>query len=173
VDVVTAETPFYAESGGQVGDRGWITTDAGARIEITDTQKIGGGVVAHRGIVREGALAVGDRVRLAIDGARRAAARVSHSATPLAHGALRRRLGAHVKQAGSLVDPTKLRFDFSHHKPIAPDDLRAIEDEVNAEIRANVEVTSEEMSYDDAIKAGAARRLRRAARPPARAAGAG
>jgi alanyl-tRNA synthetase len=155
VDVVTAETPFYAESGGQVGDRGWITTDAGARIEVLDTQKIGGGVIAHRGIVRDGAVSVGERVRLAIDVARREASRLNHSATHLAHAALRHRLGTHVKQAGSLVDPTKLRFDFSHHKAVSADDLRAIEDDVNAQIRANAEVTTEEMSYDDAVKAGA------------------
>jgi alanyl-tRNA synthetase len=155
VDVVTAETPFYAESGGQVGDRGWITTDAGARIEVVDTHKIGGGVIAHRGVVREGAVSVGDRVRLAIDVARREAARLNHSATHLAHAALRHRLGTHVKQAGSLVDPTKLRFDFSHHKAVSADDLRAVEDEVNAHIRANAEVTVEEMPYDDAVKAGA------------------
>jgi alanyl-tRNA synthetase len=155
VDVVTAETPFYAESGGQVGDRGWITTAAGLHVEIEDTHKIAGTVIAHRGVVREGAVAVGDRVVLVIDAGRREAARLNHSATHLAHGALRRRLGTHVKQAGSLVDPTKLRFDFSHHKPVSPEDLRAVEDEVNAEIRANVEVTSEEMSYDDAVKAGA------------------
>ncbi|HXJ35317.1 MAG TPA: alanine--tRNA ligase [Candidatus Eisenbacteria bacterium] len=155
VDVVTAETPFYAESGGQVGDRGWITTASGARIEVQDTHKIAGAVVAHRGVVRQGAIAVGDRVRLAIDAARREAARLNHSATHLVHGVLRRRLGPHVKQAGSLVDPQKLRFDFNHHKPVSPDELQAIEDEVNAEIRANVEVTQEEMSYDDAIRAGA------------------
>jgi alanyl-tRNA synthetase len=155
VDVITAETPFYAESGGQVGDHGWITTAAGARVEIDDTQKIAGSVIAHRGTVRQGGLTVGERATLAIDVPRREAARLNHSATHLAHGVLRRRLGAHVKQAGSLVDPTKLRFDFSHHKPVAPDELRAVEDEVNAQIRANVEVTSAEMSYDDAIKAGA------------------
>jgi alanyl-tRNA synthetase len=125
VDVVTAETPFYAESGGQVGDRGVITTSGGARVEVTDTQKLGGGVIVHRGVVREGALSVGDRVTLAIDEARREASRLNHSATHLVHGALRRRLGAHVKQAGSLVDPTKLRFDFSHHKPVAAEELRA------------------------------------------------
>jgi alanyl-tRNA synthetase len=155
VDVVTAETPFYAESGGQVGDRGEITTDAGARIEVLDTQKLGGKVVVHRGVVRQGAIEVGQRVRLAIDAERREASRLNHSATHLAHAALRRRLGTHVKQAGSLVDPTKLRFDFSHHKPVSPDELRAVEDDVNAQIRANAEVTVEEMKYDDALKAGA------------------
>src|SRR5262249_47176264 len=98
---------------------------------------------------------VGQRVRLAIDVTRREASRLNHSATHLAHAALRRRLGAHVKQAGSLVDPTKLRFDFSHHKPVSPDELRAVEDDVNAQIRANAEVSVEEMKYDDALKAGA------------------
>jgi alanyl-tRNA synthetase len=155
VEVIVAETPFYAESGGQVGDRGWITTGAGARVEVLDTHKLPGGLIAHRGIVRQGAVAVGDRVRLGIDVARREAARLNHSATHLAHGALRHRLGTHVKQAGSLVDPTKLRFDFSHHKPVSADELRAIEDDVNAQIRANAEVTTEEMSYDAAVKAGA------------------
>ncbi len=155
VDVVTAETPFYAESGGQVGDRGWLETGAGAKVEVTDTQKLAPTVVAHRGVVREGALAVGDRVRLRIDAARRDAARLNHSATHLLHAALRRRLGEHVKQAGSLVTPERLRFDFSHHGPVDDGALRDIEDETNAYIRANAEVTTEEMSYDDAIKAGA------------------
>jgi alanyl-tRNA synthetase len=155
VDVVTAETPFYAESGGQVGDRGWLETGAGARVEVTDTRTIAPDVIAHRGVVRRGAISVGDRVRLAIDGARREAARLNHSATHLVHAALRSRLGPHVKQGGSLVDPDHLRFDFSHHKPVSEDELRAIEDDVNAFVRANVEVTSEEMAYHDAIKAGA------------------
>jgi len=155
VRVVTAETPFYAESGGQVGDRGWITTDGGARLEVLDTQKIAPDVIAHRCVVREGTVRVDERVRLAIDVARREAARLNHSATHLAHAALRHRLGTHVRQAGSLVDPAKLRFDFNHHKPVADAELQAIEDEVNATIRANLPVTSEEMAYDDAIKAGA------------------
>ena len=155
VDVITAETPFYAESGGQVGDRGVIATDAGARVEIEDAQKIGTGVVAHRGVVRQGAISVGDRVRLTIDAEQREAVRLNHSATHLVHAALRHRLGPHVKQSGSLVDRERLRFDFSHHKPVSEDDRRAIEDEVNAAIRANAEVTSEEMSYDAAIEAGA------------------
>jgi alanyl-tRNA synthetase len=155
VDVITAETPFYAESGGQVGDRGWLVSDAGARVEVLDTFKIAPAVVAHRGVVRQGAVSVGDRVRLRIDAARREAVRLNHSATHLLHASLRNRLGAHVKQSGSLVDPGHLRFDFSHHKPVSEDELHAIEDDVNAWIRANAEVTSEEMSYDDAIRAGA------------------
>src|SRR5205814_1785479 len=154
VDVVTAETPFYAESGGQVSDRGWLETGAGAKVEVTDTQKLAPAVIAHRGVVREGELAVGDRVHLRIDAARRDAARLNHSATHLLHAALRRRLGEHVKQAGSLVTPERLRFDFSHHRPVDDGTLRDIEDETNAYIRANAEVTAEEMAYDDAIKAG-------------------
>jgi alanyl-tRNA synthetase len=112
-------------------------------------------VIGHRGVVRQGPLAVGDRVRLRIDLTRREAARLNHSATHLLHAALRRRLGEHVKQAGSLVTPDRLRFDFSHHKPVEPETLRAVEDDVNAYVRANAAVTAEEMSYDQAIKAGA------------------
>src|SRR5207247_4391356 len=152
VDVVTAETPFYAESGGQVGDRGWLQTATGARVEVVDTQRLAPTVVAHRGVVREGMLAVGDHVRLRIDPERRHGARLNHSATHLLHAALRRRLGEQVKQAGSLVTPERLRFDFSHHKPVDDAALRDIEDETNAYIRANAEVTAEEMSYDDAIR---------------------
>jgi alanyl-tRNA synthetase len=155
VDVVTAETPFYAESGGQVGDRGWIETDAGARLEVTDSVKIAPTVVGHRAVVRQGALAVGDRVRLRIDTERREAARLNHSATHLLHAALRRHLGEHVKQAGSLVSPDRLRFDFSHHRPVDEETLAAVEADVNAWIRANAEVTVEEMRYDDAVRAGA------------------
>ena len=95
------------------------------------------------------------QARLRLDVARREAARLNHSATHLVHAALRRRLGEHVKQAGSLVAPDRLRFDFSHHKPVDADVLRAIEDDVNAWIRANAEVTTEQMAYDDAIRAGA------------------
>jgi alanyl-tRNA synthetase len=155
VDVIVAETPFYAESGGQVGDRGWIETAGGTLVEVRDTQYVAPGVTAQRGIVRRGAIAVGDRVRLRIDAERREAARLNHSATHLLHAALRRRLGAHVRQAGSLVAPERLRFDFSHHRPVGAEELLAIEDEVNAWVRANAEVTSEEMAYDDAIRAGA------------------
>src|SRR4029077_19708064 len=103
----------------------------------------------------QGAISVGDRVRLEIDAQRREAVRLNHSATHLLHASLRNRLGAHVKQSGSLVDPGHLRFDFSHHKSIGEDELHAIEDDVNAWVRANAEVTDEEMSYDDAIRAGA------------------
>ena len=155
VDVVTAETPFYAESGGQVGDRGRLETAGGTRVEVEDTQKIAPNVIAHRGTVRRGALAVGDRVHMRIDAERRNAARLNHSATHLLHAALRHRLGAHVRQAGSLVTPERLRFDFNHGGPVDEAALRDIENETNAFIRANAEVWTEEMRYDDAIKAGA------------------
>ncbi|HLY36965.1 MAG TPA: alanine--tRNA ligase [Candidatus Binatia bacterium] len=155
VDVVTAETPFYAESGGQVGDRGWLETPSGARVEVTDTVKIAPTVVGHRGVVRQGALSVGDTVVMRIDAERRERARLHHSATHLLHAALRRRLGEHVKQAGSLVTPERLRFDFNHTGPVDEAALRDVEDETNAYIRANAEVRSEEMPYDEAIKAGA------------------
>ena len=156
VDVVTAETPFYAESGGQVGDRGWLETRDGAtRVEVLDTQKIAPAVVAHRGVVRQGAVSVGDRLWLRIDVARREAARLNHSATHLVHAALRHQLGPHVRQAGSLVTPERLRFDFNHTRPVGEGPLAEIEDEVNAQIRGNLEVWSEELPYDQAIKAGA------------------
>jgi alanyl-tRNA synthetase len=155
VEVIVAETPFYAEGGGQVGDRGVLVSERGARIIIEDTHRLSPTVVAHRGVVREGAIAVGDRVTLELDSERRERVRLNHSATHLAHAALRARLGMHVKQAGSLVDPERLRFDFNHHKPVSAAELQAIEDDVNAMIRDNVEVTQEEMRYDDAIKAGA------------------
>jgi len=155
VVLVTAETPFYAEGGGQVGDRGWVTTSEGGRVEIEDTKRIGRGAVAHHGIVRAGDIGVGDRVRLGIDVAHRERTRLNHSATHLMHAALRHRLGAHVQQAGSLVAPERLRFDFNHHHPVSELEIEAIETEVNEQIRTNLSVTSDEMAYDDAIAAGA------------------
>jgi alanyl-tRNA synthetase len=155
VVIVTPETPFYAEGGGQVGDHGWIETHEGGRVEVEDTKRIGRGAVAHHGVVRAGDVGVGDRVRLEIDAALRERTRLNHSATHLMHAALRHRLGAHVQQAGSLVAPDRLRFDFSHHQAATEADLEAIETEVNEQIRANLAVTGEEMAYDDAIAAGA------------------
>jgi len=155
VQVVTAETPFYGESGGQVGDRGVIETPDGSLVEITDTQKPRPDLIVHVGTVRRGHLGVGSRVRLRVDRERRDAARLNHSATHILHAVLRRRLGEHVRQAGSLVAPDRLRFDFSHSGPIDERTQSAIENEVNAHIRENAEVTTTEMAYDDAIKAGA------------------
>ncbi|MEB2284401.1 MAG: alanine--tRNA ligase [Polyangiaceae bacterium UTPRO1] len=154
-ELVTEETPFYGESGGQVGDVGKITSERGDELEVLDTVRHGPELVVHRVRVLAGGIAPGDRVRLTIDAARRERIRLNHSATHLMHGVLRERLGAHVRQAGSLVAPDRLRFDFSHTGTISPADLDAMEDEINARIRANVECVSEEMSYEDAMKRGA------------------
>jgi alanyl-tRNA synthetase len=155
VEVVVAETPFYAESGGQVGDRGTIETARGGLIEISDTQKLEPGIVLHQGRVVRNAVAVGDPVLLNVDWDRREATRLNHSATHILHAVLREVLGTHVRQAGSLVAPDRLRFDFSHFKPIDGPALEEIEVRVNAYVRANAEVSHAEMAYDDAIKLGA------------------
>jgi alanyl-tRNA synthetase len=155
VEIVTAETPFYGESGGQVGDTGRIETSRGDVVEILDTQKPQPFLVVHRGRVRRGAIQAGDRVRLVIDAGRREATRLNHSATHILHSALRELLGTHVRQAGSLVSPDRLRFDFTHTSPVKDDVLERIEDLVNTHIRENAEVTSEEMSLNDALKKGA------------------
>ncbi len=154
-EVVTEETPFYGESGGQVGDVGTIETERGDRLEVLETLRPSADLVVHRVRVVRGALAPGDRVRMQIDESRREAIRLNHSATHLLHGVLRERLGGHVRQAGSLVAPDRLRFDFNHIAAISPQELDALEDEVNARIRANVECTATEVSFDDAMKLGA------------------
>lgn len=155
VEIVTAETPFYGESGGQVGDFGRLETDRGDVVEILDTQKPQPSLIVHRGRVVRGAIHVGDRVRLTIDTARREAVRLNHSATHIMHSALREMLGPHVRQAGSLVTPDRLRFDFTHTSPVKEETLQRIEDLVNAHIRENAAVTTEEMSLNDALKSGA------------------
>ncbi|MBI3797957.1 MAG: alanine--tRNA ligase [Deltaproteobacteria bacterium] len=155
VEIITAETPFYGESGGQVGDVGRLETPRGDLVDIFDTQKPQAAVVVHRGRVVRGAIQVGDRVRLTIDAERREATRLNHSATHILHAALREILGAHVRQAGSLVAPDRLRFDFTHTSPVKDEALERIEDLVNVHIRENAEVTTEEMSLTDALKSGA------------------
>ncbi|MGH7789060.1 MAG: alanine--tRNA ligase [Candidatus Binatia bacterium] len=155
VYLVAAETPFYGESGGQSGDRGTIETADGALVEVTETLRPRPDLTVHVGTVVRGALHIGERARLKVDAARREATRLNHSATHLLHGALRRHLGDQVRQAGSLVAPERLRFDFSQPAPIDEATLGRIEDDVNAAIRANAEVTVDEMAFDDAIKAGA------------------
>ena len=155
VEIVTAETPFYGESGGQMGDTGRIETSRGDVVEVLDTQKPQSFLVVHRGRVQRGAIQAGDRVRLVIDAERREAIRLNHSATHVLHSALRELLGAHVRQAGSLVTPDRLRFDFTHTSPVKDDMLERIEDVVNTHIRENAEVTSQEMSLTDALKSGA------------------
>src|SRR5262249_22043994 len=155
VEIITAETPFYGESGGQVGDVGRMETARGDLVEIFDTQKPQPSLVVHRGRVVRGVIQVGDRVRLTIDAERRETVRLNHSATHILHAALREILGTHVRQAGSLVAPDRLRFDFTHTSPVKEDALERIEDLVNAHIRENAEVTTEEMSLTDALKSGA------------------
>jgi len=152
--VVLDRTPFYAESGGQVGDRGELA-GANGSFTVEDTQKIQAEVFGHKGELKAGRLRVGERVMAAVDCAARARAAWNHSATHLMHAALRKVLGAHVQQKGSLVDAQRTRFDFSHNEPISDAQLRQVEDLVNREIRHNTEISVRVMKYDDAIKAGA------------------
>jgi alanyl-tRNA synthetase len=155
---VTAETPFYPEGGGQVGDQGVIETqDGAAQFEVTDTLKQGSQIF-HIGRIKRGAAGdfePGKLVRLTVDRARREAAMLNHSATHILHAVLRERLGKSVRQAGSLVAPDRLRFDFSHPGQVQDEELYKIEHEVNAHIREDAGVTAEEMAYDAAIKGGA------------------
>jgi alanyl-tRNA synthetase len=151
--VVLEGTPFYAESGGQVGDSGALVGPQG-RFEVVDTQRLGG-AYAHVGKVASGRLKVGDRVEARVDEARRTAIRSNHSATHLLHAALRKVLGTHVTQKGSLVAPDKLRFDFSHYAAVTSDELKRIEQLVNAEIRANAPAETQLMQYDAAVASGA------------------
>jgi alanyl-tRNA synthetase len=152
--VVLDRTPFYAESGGQVGDRGELAGPAGT-FRVEDTQKIQAEVFGHHGAQQTGVLRVGDEAGAQVDAASRRRTMWNHSATHLMHAALRQVLGKHVEQKGSLVTPERTRFDFSHPKPVAEEDLRRVEALVNAEIQRNDEVTARIMKYDDAIRAGA------------------
>lgn len=155
VVILTNQTPFYGESGGQTGDSGRISSVAGFAGEVTDTAKPLGRLHAHQVTITAGEVAVGDNVQLEVDNARRDRIRANHSATHLVHAALRNRLGGHVTQKGSLVAEERLRFDFSHPSALTPEDVAAIEAEVNAEIRANEAVSTRLMSPDDAVAAGA------------------
>jgi alanyl-tRNA synthetase len=155
IEILTAETPFYGESGGQVGDRGTIQTSRGDRLEVIDTQHPTPQLTAHRARVKKGRVQVGDRVQLAVDPRHRQKTRLNHSATHILHAVLRRELGGHVRQAGSLVAPDRLRFDFHHSGPIADEKLAMIEAEVNRHIREDAGVTINEMNYQDALGAGA------------------
>ncbi len=154
VDLVLEATPFYGEGGGQLGDKGTIGF-AGGRVRIVDAKKPLPGLIVHRGIVEEGALRSGDAVRAQVDDELRDATRRNHTATHLLHAALRMVLGDHVKQAGSLVGPDRLRFDFTHFSPLTPAELQEIEDRVNAEILRNTKVETELLSYQEAMKTGA------------------
>ncbi len=153
--VVVNQTPFYGESGGQVGDAGVIFSAGGAEVAVSDTLKKLGAVWAHVGTVTKGTLKVGDVVELRVDGERRSAIRANHSATHLLHEALRHRLGDHVTQKGSLVAPERLRFDISQPTGLSAADIAAIEDEVNRRVLANSEVITRLMSPDEARAQGA------------------
>ncbi len=155
VAILVNQTPFYAESGGQMGDSGIFFTAHGAEIAIGDTLKKLGDLHVHLGKVQRGSLAVGDVVEMHIDLQRRTALRANHSATHLLHEALRRELGTHVTQKGSLVAPDRLRFDISHPKALSAEELRKVEEEVNARIRHNSEVMTRLMNQQEAIEAGA------------------
>jgi alanyl-tRNA synthetase len=151
--VVLASTPFYAESGGQIGDKGILVSD-GKLFRVDDTQKSGDAIV-HFGSVEQGAVNVGDALEAVVDADRRQAIRLNHTATHLMHAALRQVLGDHVAQKGSLVAPDRLRFDFSHYEGVTPEQLEEIENLVNVEIRKNIAADTDLMTYDDAIESGA------------------
>ena len=154
VDVVTGRTPFYAESGGQAGDTGRIIGPQG-EMDVTATLKDPTGIIIHKGRIRSGRMSKGDTVTLVVDAAVREATALNHTATHILHAALRSVLGDHVKQAGSLVAPDRLRFDFTHFSPVDPETLERIEAMVNRRIRANVATRIEEMSAEEAFKTGA------------------
>jgi alanyl-tRNA synthetase len=154
VSIVANQTPFYGESGGQMGDTGTLVADTG-EIEITDTRKVLGALHVHTGKVTSGPVAVGDIVQMHVDADRRDRLRANHSATHLAHEALRQVVGPHVTQKGSLVAPERLRFDVSHQAPLTADQIAAVEERVNRQIRRNVEVTTRLMTPDEAVQAGA------------------
>jgi alanyl-tRNA synthetase len=153
--ILTNQTPFYAESGGQVGDTGDISGDSGLRAVVADTSKQLGRLHVHHARVESGALKVGDPVKLRVESGRRSAIRANHSATHLLHAALRERLGKHVAQKGSLVAPDRLRFDVSHPSAMSAAELATVEDDVNAQVRANTPVTTRLMTPDEAIAEGA------------------
>ncbi|SDE40833.1 alanyl-tRNA synthetase [Kordiimonas lacus] len=154
VMVVTNQTPFYGESGGQMGDTGTFKGEA-VDVTVTDTLKMVGALHVHKATVTKGDLKVGDTVEMHVDGERRAKLRANHSATHVLHEVLRRELGEHVTQKGSLVAPDRLRFDISHPKAMTDEELAAVEREVNRIIRENAAVETRLLSYDDAIEAGA------------------
>jgi alanyl-tRNA synthetase len=152
--VVLDQTPFYAESGGQVGDSG-VLANASVRFSVADTLKVQADVIGHHGTLEQGTLKVGEVVKAEIDRVRRARTARNHSATHLMHKALREVLGAHVQQKGSLVDDEKTRFDFAHNAPMTDEQIRRVEDIVNAEVLANEPGIVRVMPYDEAVKGGA------------------
>jgi alanyl-tRNA synthetase len=154
VEILTDQTPFYGESGGQVGDRGRASTDT-SQLEITDTKKPLAQLIVHHAKVLTGSIKVGDELVLEVDANTRGQTALNHTATHMLHSAMHEILGDHVKQAGSLVDPDRLRFDYTHFSPLSPREKQLIEERVNEKIRENITVQSEEMSIEDALKKGA------------------
>ena len=155
VTIICNQTPFYAESGGQVGDTGYLKIGAEASFRVKDVQRRVGDLFTHIGVIEKGSFSLGDAVEMKVDAEYRSCLRANHSATHLLHESLRRHLGDHVTQKGSLVDTQKLRFDFSHSRPVETETLRIVEHEVNEQIRGNTEVVTQLMQPEDAIKAGA------------------
>jgi alanyl-tRNA synthetase len=155
VAVVVNQTPFYAESGGQVADMGMIVNDKGGTVQVEDVQKRADGLFVHYGKVTAGSVAIGDAVRMTVDHERRTTIRANHSATHLLHAALRTILGSHVAQKGSLVAPERLRFDFSHPKPMDPREIEEVEELANAVVLEDAPVETRLMDRDEAIKSGA------------------
>lgn len=155
VCIILNQTPFYAESGGQVGDTGYIIGPDNLRVRVTDTQKKLGGLFVHIGVVEAGVARVGHAVAASVNHERRTKIRAHHSATHLLHEALRRTLGPHVTQKGSLNAPDRLRFDISQPRPITPEELAIVERDVNARIRENSDVTTRLMTPEEAVKLGA------------------
>src|SRR5205085_12642800 len=153
--IVLNQTPFYAESGGQVGDTGVLTGEGGIKFRVTETQKKAGDLFVHTGKVEQGTLKAGTALQLEVDHSRRSSIRAHHSATHLLHEALRQVLGDHIAQRGSLVAPDRLRFDFVHPKPISADELARVEDIANDVVLENDEVTTRPMGVDEAREAGA------------------
>jgi len=154
-EVVLDQTPFYGEAGGQVGDTGWLTNGEGLRFRVTKTLKYGQDLIIHMGHLESGRLVIGETVEAHVDEEKRNATALNHSATHLLHSALREVLGDHVKQAGSLVSPERLRFDFSHFTQVSLDKLMEVEQIVNRHIRSNLAIDTNEMSREDAMKTGA------------------
>ncbi len=152
--LVTAKTPFYGEAGGQSGDVGSLSGPLG-KAKVLATAKPGGEIIVHHILVSEGSLGQGEMLELAVDTPSRAATAANHTATHLLHAALRHHLGEHVKQSGSMVSPARLRFDFSHFQAMTPAELRAVETEVNAGIRANIALNTTVMDLEEAMRTGA------------------
>ena len=154
VEVVLADTPFYAEGGGQLGDQGTITGPNGV-VSVEDTQSPVAGLIVHKGVVRQGDLSLGEAVTAQVDPARRVDASRNHSGTHLLHASLRAVLGPHVRQAGSMVAPERLRFDFSHVSPLSDDEIGLVQSLANERIRNNLMVSFHETSYSEAVREGA------------------